>query len=90
MLSAPSSCVNCHLCKIVFSYILPRGVRWRKRHLGGGSSVSLNKLVRLCPDLFADINLPLAFCALIIVVFCLNVRTPERSVYEKLAEVDWL
>ena len=52
--------------------------------------MSLNKLVRLCPDLFADINLPLAFCALIIVVFCLNVRTPERSVYEKLAEVDWL
>ena len=44
----------------------------------------------LCPDLLADINLPLAFYALIIVVFYLNVRTPERSMYEKLAEVDWL
>lgn len=41
-------------------------------------------------DLFADINLPLSGIALCLVWMFLNVRRPEGSVSEKLANVDWV
>lgn len=68
-------------------------VGWRREASGAGCSVSLRTrtveyLAKVTPG--TDLNLPVVGVAAILITLFVKMKTPEGSLKEKLARMDWM
>jgi len=66
------------------SQLVGTGVGYSVRH----NRHPFHKYIQLIP--VPDLNLPLSAIAILLVFFFLTLRTPQESLREKLARMDWM